>query len=347
MELKQSKINKLTAKLILHLKILGFAIVMVGVIAYLNKMKINSDKAVFLFGVIYIQLEYFIWLGRVLFKFEPGQNPKEITFKIISRYIQFHILCFIGAAVIYLSLLSLLYLKNSTPLADLLPNVIKWDLKGWLIATNIGLLFGAFIFFFMQWQEALKKTHKLREEKLAFQFETLNNQVNPHFLFNSLNTLSSFIATQPEVAEEYVHKLSAIYRYITDNVSKNQIALNDEIQFIKDYFYLHKLRDEDKIQLIVNVPEDNLYQIIPVSLQLLIENALKHNMATKENPLIVTVQIEGSNVVVVNNLQKKTTLETSLKKGLSNLKERVTLSTGKQVELIETKTTYTVKVPLI
>ncbi|TLX76063.1 hypothetical protein E9993_07585 [Labilibacter sediminis] len=159
--------------------------------------------------------------------------------------------------------------------------------------------------------------------------------------------MSSFIASRPDVAEAYVVKMAAVYRYIIDNVNKNKVSLVQEIQFIQDYFYLHKLRDEEKIQLKINVSNKEDYKIIPVSLQILIENALKHNMASATNPLLIDVYLDDSKVVVKNNLQRISTLDVSLKKGLKNLKERVFLTTGKNIEVKEDDSYYTVKVPLI
>jgi len=123
--------------------------------------------------------------------------------------------------------------------------------------------------------------------------------------------------------------------------------LDQEIQFIQDYFYLHKLRDEEKIDLQFSIPDAATYSIIPVSLQILIENALKHNMASKAHPLLIEVYLEDRQVVVRNKLQKISTLNTSLKKGLKNLDERVYLHTGKRIEILEDKQHYCVKVPLL
>ena len=95
---------------------------------------------------------------------------------------------------------------------------------------------GAIIFIVLLWQASLKREQKLREEKLIFQNETLKNQVNPHFLFNSLNTLSALVSTQPEVAEEFIHRLSSIYRYILENSSRDRVTLDVELSFIRDYF---------------------------------------------------------------------------------------------------------------
>ena len=150
----------------------------------------------------------------------------------------------------------------------------------------------------------LKREQKLREENLIFQNETLKNQVNPHFLFNSLNTISSLIHSQPEAAEKFINNLSSFYRYILENGQKDKVPLRSELDFLKEYFSMHEVRDEKKIFLNIDVMEPGNYEILPVSLQILLENAIKHNIATRENPLTISIYIEDQSIVVKNNLQK-------------------------------------------
>jgi LytS/YehU family sensor histidine kinase len=221
------------------------------------------------------------------------------------------------------------------------------ELKGAVKAAAIALLFTTPIFFFLPWQESMKREFELREKNLIFQNETLKNQVNPHFLFNSLNTLSSLVITQTEIAGHFIGKLSAIYRYILENGSKNRISLKEELAFIEDYFSLHKIRSEGKMQISIEIKGDNRYEILPVSLQLLIENAIKHNMATLEKPLKIAIYMEGQHIVVRNNLQKMATQVVSTKIGLKNLNERIKLNTGKEIVIEETAAEYLVKVPLL
>jgi LytS/YehU family sensor histidine kinase len=212
----------------------------------------------------------------------------------------------------------------------------------------IALLFTTPIFFFIPWQESMKREFELREQNLIFQNETLKNQVNPHFLFNSLNTLSSLVNTHVEIAGQFIGKLSTIYRYILDNSTKVKVPLKEEVQFIEDYFYLHKIRTEGKIELNIAIKGDEYnFEILPVSLQLLVENAIKHNIATLEKPLKIAIYIEGQNIVVKNNLQKMATMVVSTKIGLKNLNERVRLITGKEIFIEETTSYFLVKVPLL
>jgi LytS/YehU family sensor histidine kinase len=219
--------------------------------------------------------------------------------------------------------------------------------KGFLAGFAIGALFGAIIFFYFQWIDALKREQKLKEEKLVFRYETLKNQVRPHFLFNSLNTLSSLVDGN-EIADRFIQKLSTIYRYILENVDKEMVELEKELNFVKDYFSLQQIRDEDKIHLELDHFETSGLNILPISVQILIENALKHNAATREKPLHIRIGSENNDFIVVkNNLQRKTVMEKSSGLGLKNLGERIKLATGKEIMIIETANEFIVKIPLI
>ena len=264
-----------------------------------------------------------------------------------SRFALFYLACFLASMVIFILFryFENLILKQDT--SQIIQNFFQSEFNAWFRSIISGLSFGAILFLYIQWMDALKKARKLNEENLIFQNETLKSQINPHFLFNSLNTLSSFIHAKPEVAEQFTNRLSSIYRYILENSSKNQVSLSVEIAFIYDYFELHKIRDEDKITLNINIPDPDSHLIIPISLQILIENAIKHNMATREKPLHISIYIEEGQIIVKNNFQKMALQLESPKIGLKNLAKRVMLITGKPLNIEKTKSDFIVKVPLI
>jgi LytS/YehU family sensor histidine kinase len=222
------------------------------------------------------------------------------------------------------------------------------EVKGVMMIGAIALSLSIPVFFYKPWQQAMKRESELREQNLIFQNETLKNQINPHFLFNSLNSLNSLVNTQTEIANQFISKLSLIYRYILDNSSKVSVPLKDELAFIEDYFYLHEIRSGGKMFLSIQISEDEYKnKILPVSLQLLIENAIKHNMATLEKPLKIYIYIEGQNIVVSNNIQIMATQVVSTKIGLKNMGERIELVTGKEIIIEETSSDFLVKVPLL
>jgi len=141
--------------------------------------------------------------------------------------------------------------------------------------------------------------------------------------------------------------LSSIYRYILENNSKDRVPLKAELSFITDYFYLHRIRDDGKIELEIKADGPDYFEIIPVSLQVLVENAIKHNKATREDPLRITIFIEGQQIIVKNNLQKMASGIRSTGIGLKNLTQRVKLISGRDLVIEESNAFFMVKVPLL
>jgi two-component system LytT family sensor kinase len=298
--------------------------------------------------LVFIYLEAFIFLARKIFRHPgPDTTSQEFLRNILFRFLIFYIACFFSALVIFILFRFINYWMNDLDLTKLIYNFFHFEFNSWFKSTIKGLSFGAVIFLFIQWMDALKRERKLKEKSLIFQNETLKNQINPHFLFNSLNTVSSLISTKPEVAERFISRLSSIYRYILDNSNKNKVSLQSELDFINDYFDLYKIRDEEKILLTIDAPNADSFWILPVSLQILIENAIKHNMATRENPLKISIYIENQHIVVKNNLQKMALQLKSTKIGLKNLAERISLITGEEIAIEETNTDFIVKLPLL
>lgn len=298
--------------------------------------------------MLFFQLEVFIYLGNRLFaQVNFDMNPGEITRIVLVRFLLFIAGCMTVSMILFISLQYVSLLISGENISHVINDFINKGFSEWFKSTIKGLSFGAVIFIIILWQASLRREQKLREENLIFQNETLKNQVNPHFLFNSLNTLSALVATQPEVAEEFIGRLSAIYRYILEYSAKDKVPLSTEIAFITDYFFLHRIRDDGKIQLEINVPEAEKYSILPVSLQILVENAVKHNKATRESPLLISIYLENRHIVVKNNLQRMGIQLKSTGIGLRNLSQRVSLSTRKPLIIEESTTEFIVKIPLL
>lgn len=296
----------------------------------------------------FVYIEVFIFLARKIFNHTVIDiTNKKFLKNILLRFLFFYVVCFISALVIIIIFRYSLTLLHDRDISKVIPNFINYELNSWFISIVRGLTLGAGIFLFFQLSGALQKGRQLKEEKLIFQNETLKNQINPHFLFNSLNTLSSLIGTNPELAEKFIHKFSGIYQYILENIKNDKVPLNKELDFVCDYFELHKIRDEQKIVLTINRTGIDQYWIPPVSLQILIENAIKHNMATREKPLSISVYIENNQVVVSNNLQKMAHQLGSTKTGLNNLNERIKLISNKELFVEETQSCFIVKMPLL
>ncbi|MCY1721219.1 histidine kinase [Prolixibacteraceae bacterium Z1-6] len=296
----------------------------------------------------FAQLEVFIALGTWFFQSIKSDDPNFIR-KMLLRLVLFYLTVLGIAFIMFLALFTYHFIKNGLDFSMYFESFIElnYELKNFFIATIVGFSFGALFFFYSQWTDALKNLQKLREEKLIFQYETLKNQVNPHFLFNSLNSLSSLVKTNPDLSEEFILKLSSVYRYIVENSEKEMVPLASELEFVKNYFDLQKIRDGEKIDIKVEIIDADSMRILPVSLQLLVENAFKHNAATRNNPLEIVIHNEGIDKLVVrNNLQEKTQLKNSSKIGLKNLNERCRLILNREIEIQETVHEFVVKVPV-
>jgi two-component system LytT family sensor kinase len=203
-------------------------------------------------------------------------------------------------------------------------------------------------YFFEKWKEAFKLNEQLRNQQIRTQYEVLQNQMSPHFLFNSLNTLTTIIAEDPKSAIVFTEQLSEVYRYILQNKERELVTLTEELDFVKSYLYLLKIRYPDNLQVEVRVNDHGYLCIPPLTLQMLVENAIKHNVVSKSKPLHVEIYVEKEKwVVVKNNLQKKDILEKSTQTGLDNIRKRYEYLKVKNMDVRISENDFIVAVPLI
>ncbi len=240
-------------------------------------------------ALIFFQMELYISLGSWFFKSKNDQSASNRTKVLLVKLALFFGLVMLIATIINLAFLFFMAYPIENGWADFFHKVITHDYRSFLISSAVGILFGSAVFLYVQWQDAIKREQKLREEKLTFQYETIKNQVNPHFLFNSLNTLSSLIKVDAELSEKFIQKFSSIYRYILENKDASLINLQSEIDFVESYFYLQQIRGPDKVSLEVEFVDPENYEILPISLQILVENSIKHNMASRAQPLQIRI----------------------------------------------------------
>ncbi len=222
-------------------------------------------------------------------------------------------------------------------------------MRWWFISLVI-LSLGAILYFYIKEREKrFKKLERLEKEKIQSQFETLRNQVNPHFLFNSFNTLVSEIEEDPKRAVEYVEHMADFFRSIVTYREKDVISLAEEINIIKDYLFIQEKRYGNAFQVNFSVSaiEEQHYYLAPLTLQLLAENAIKHNAVLKEKPLLLEIFIEADQLVVRNNINPKLHPEKSAGLGLQNIHKRYQLLTNKSVAVSKDDDYFTVIIPLI
>jgi hypothetical protein len=208
----------------------------------------------------------------------------------------------------------------------------------------ISIFYSNFIVHF--WGESIKNEEELKRENLIARYEALKQQVNPHFLFNTLNTLTGVVEKNPEKATEFIHKLSDIYRYVLEQKDKELISLKEELKFVDDYIYLSKMRYGDGLSVDNTIVADNIL-IVPLGLQMLIENAIKHNIISDEQPLRIEMGNNDAYIWVRNSLQRKSSMEVTNRVGLDNLKNRYEYISDKEVMIIEAEKTFEVRLPLI
>lgn len=180
-------------------------------------------------------------------------------------------------------------------------------------------------------------------------FEVLKNQVNPHFLFNSLNTINSLIVTDQQAAVNFVNNMSDVYRYVLKSHELNSISLHEELRFIEAYTSMLKGRYGDKIQININVQQQyEPYRLAPMALQILVENAVKHNIASHSKPLQISILVDTTGrLVVENNLQKRNDPKTSTGVGLQNLNQRCKYLSNHHLIIQQTQTSFSVTIPLM
>lgn len=201
--------------------------------------------------------------------------------------------------------------------------------------------------FLRNWKTAEIQAAQLREAQAAAQYEGLKNQVNPHFLFNSLNVLTTLVYKDQDLAAKYIKQLSNTYRYVLQNQNKEIVTLSKELEALNAYIFLMKIRFGEGFQVNIDVPAQQDYCIAPLTLQMLVENAVKHNIVDEERQLWVHIKVEAGYIIVQNNLQKKNNEAESIGVGLANIQQRYRFLTDQPIKIIPSETTFEVWIPLV
>jgi len=211
----------------------------------------------------------------------------------------------------------------------------------------VTLVFHTF-YFYKAYQESRLKEQKIIAGTANAKFESLKNQIDPHFLFNSLNVLSSLIEENPENAKQFTTSLSKIYRYVLEQKDKELVTVSEELTFAKTYMKLLKMRFENSITFELPTDFENPdAKVVPLSLQLLLENTIKHNVVSENKPLHIKIYIKDNFLVVENNLQKKEVLQDRKGVGLQNIVSRYAILSERKVLIDETKETFAVYLPIL
>lgn len=201
--------------------------------------------------------------------------------------------------------------------------------------------------FFLEWKDQIKQQEMLKREALSAKYDVLKSQVSPHFLFNSLNVATALVDKSTEKAKQFLSQLSGMYRDVLELQDNDLVSLERELKLASRYLYLQEMRFGKAFQY--SLPEDNLqsFQIVPLSIQLLMENAFKHNRFSEENPMSIDVHIKDGFLVVRNSRNEYIDTQNSLKLGLDNLRGRYQYLTGQNIEVIHFNGVFEVHIPLV
>ncbi|MAU16323.1 MAG: histidine kinase [Muricauda sp.] len=268
-------------------------------------------------------------------------SKKYIAYGVIGNIIA----SIIGIFVARLVLTVLIYKK---PINEfLLGERPDYYLSSFLIAMVVAILFYA-AYYYKFYKEKQVKEQKIIAGSASARFDALKNQLDPHFLFNSLNVLTSLIEEDPRQAQNFTTSLSKVYRYVLEQKNKDLVTVDEELKFARTYVRLLKMRFEDSI--IFDIP-DHCSQpeakIVPLSLQLLLENAVKHNVVTSSRPLHIKVFEKQGMLVVSNNLQEKQVVKKSSGVGLQNIKQRYRILTDREMVIKKTEKDFSVFLPML
>lgn len=290
--------------------------------------------------VIYICNAYlFMYLMRRWNK--NFYTPKNLTIGIIGNI-------FVSLLGIFIARFVLKVVVYRISISDFLINERpQFYYVAFFIAIVVTFIFYGF-YYYKYNKEKQVKEQKIIAGTASARFDALKNQLDPHFLFNSLNVLTSLIDEDPDQAQKFTTSLSKVYRYVLEQKNKDLVTVDEELNFARTYVRLLKMRFEDSI--VFDIPEKSSIpdaKIVPLSLQLLLENAVKHNVVTATKPLHITVSEERGMLVVSNNLQEKQVVKKSSGVGLQNIRQRYDILTDREVIIEKKAAEFSVKLPML
>lgn len=291
-----------------------------------------------------------LWLFYQISQWLNERIPLEKQFS--SRItLDFIINASIGILISGAVLLVTLLVVSDYPVAELWLSNKESFLILWVLDVVLVLMYNIIMLVFYayyHYAEGQISDVKIERKQLKLQFEALKSQLSPHYLFNSLNTISSLIHQDPERAEDFIRRLADTYHYILNTHQQQLITLEKEIEFVRAYYYLLCVRYEEGLNMEINIPDQLLnYKVPPLTIQILVENAIKHNVFSKEKPLNIYLGvIDNTDLKVVNNKTKPPEVVKSTHIGLKNIEKRYSFFTKSKIKIIETQN-FEVNVPLI
>ena len=332
----------------------------IGIIIGFILLIVDQVIRYFSYGSIDINTNFFVLFGYYVLYSVPICLVNAYFFEYVyhkakwERYKKYRfILGIIGSVAVTVATLFVIRVFHRTGIEQrsweeyISTERVEFYLISIVITLAISLFFHAF-YYYKELQKNKIKEQKVIAGTASAKFDALKNQLDPHFLFNSLNVLSSLIDENPESAQKFTTALSKVYRYVLEQKNKELVTVDEELQFAKTYMSLLKMRFEDSIVFEIPKQASNPEsKVVPLSLQLLLENAVKHNMVTSSKPLYIKIFESDGNLVVENNLQPKQILKKSSGVGLNNIKQRYNLLTNKKVIINQQAKSFAVAIPML
>ncbi len=289
---------------------------------------------------------YFIYNSNHFFFKRYFKSITNFRYNYLSLILTFIIAFFVATILYFIIIFCYLSIQQRFTIPEFV-RIINKNYIAFIFGVVIFSMFHIVIELIKLYKNKAVKAEKAISEKLRFQYDSLRNQINPHFMFNNLNILHTLINDKNTKAKEFVENFSGIYRYILSKRNTDFISLNSEIEFIEQYLDLLKLRYAERLQYSIEIEKDLNIIIVPMALQLLVENVIKHNSATVNIPLKLKIYNNDYFLIVRNNLQKKTLIEKSEKFGLKNLSSRYKYLVNKDIVIEKTQNEFVVKLPII
>ena len=321
--------------------LLGFIIVSIFIPGAFDSYHSFALRLIWAFLICITQWSGLAWINHLIdYKIKWIELPVLRSFVEIIALVCYSVFAF---TVVQFTMLYIIY--RIVP-ADAWKFVSHSILITILISFTISLIFTA-IGFFNAWKKALVNAERLKAEMMAYKYESLRNQLNPHFLFNSLNVLSDLVYADQAMAVKFIQQMSDLFRYVLDSRDKELVPLKEEMDFMRSFTYLLKTRFEDKLDIVIGLHAESGEYIVPMTLQLLVENAVKHNEVSEEFPLIINIRKQDDYLEVENTLRTKHVGEDSKNTGLKNIEQQFSFFTDKKIEISAADGKFLVRVPIL
>ncbi len=284
-----------------------------NLINFWEQVWINSVYSLFIGGTLWKGNQFIGWL--IDRKIDNARHPYKtlrwsLGLMFVYSLIAIIIVNYIWFVVMYDWSVNRLFTRG-------LPTMVI-ELAITIVITSIYFSIG----FFRSWRDSAVNEERLEKESIRLQYNALKNQVNPHFLFNSLNTLTTLVYKDPDLSAKFIKQLSEVYRYVLEHKDSELVPIEEELAFCDRYIYLQKIRHGENLVVEKNLTLNHDFKVVPLSLQLLIENAIKHNEVSDEHPLHIKINSGQQYIEVINNLQPRKTIPDSGGIGLETLRKR-------------------------